>query len=363
LLALATCWLGARAETITIEALTLPEALAMNSVFFVDPNQGYIIGNEGKVALTMDAGKTWSVITLSTTANLRGIYFCDKNNGWVAGDSGVIFRTQDGGYKWALQKSGITTDLESVWFAHGKRGWATFKKADKGHLGIQTFDGGESWKPFNLPCGTSFFRPKIESEGSAVRIFGKIDEKKLKYIRTDDKGGSWRVMTEDIYRPKQVGEAAPLMPFTDYWPRITGMVDNQKEVLLLSEENKFYSYDKEMKKWIAGDREGIGLTRLANGGIVEIETEKINCQEKSKDAAPADMSLRFCFKQGVLFAPKEGLNTKAVLPDLETDGLGPLPQYVIRPIGPNVAIAFFDGMASKTVKLIKIEASPAPATP
>ena len=243
-----------------------------------------------------------------------------------------------------------------------KRGWATFKKADKGRIGLQTFDGGETWKPFNIPFGSSFFRPRIEFADSIGRIYGKIDEKKLKYLRTDDKGGKWEVISEDVYRPKQVGVAAPLVPYTNYWPRITAMVDNKKEAFILSEENKFYSYDKELKKWIASDQEGIGMARLGNGGIVEIATESTNCPDQPKELVGADVGLKFCFKQGVLYLPKEGINVKISLPDLQTDGPNPLGQYILYPIGPNSTLAFFDSMVSKTVKVIKIE-QPQPLVP
>jgi photosystem II stability/assembly factor-like uncharacterized protein len=129
---------------------------------------GYIINQDTKnknvkticILHTYDGGKTWvtkvndSVIQSPET--LRGFYFVDFNNGWIVGDKGVIFHTKDGGKTWQPQKSGTGLLLKNVYFVDKKKGWAI---GDSGVYGyteeddpqpqgiiLYTENGGENWR-------------------------------------------------------------------------------------------------------------------------------------------------------------------------------------------------------------------------
>lgn len=61
----------------------------MNSVFFINPQKGWVSGN-GKVYETSDGGNSWSVVFTDPGADLTGVFFVDPQNGWIIGTSGII---------------------------------------------------------------------------------------------------------------------------------------------------------------------------------------------------------------------------------------------------------------------------------
>ena len=57
-------------------------------------------------------------------ARLADVSFVDPLNGWAVGDRGAIWHTDDGGRSWQLQQSGVSCPLESVFFIDAETGWA-----------------------------------------------------------------------------------------------------------------------------------------------------------------------------------------------------------------------------------------------
>jgi photosystem II stability/assembly factor-like uncharacterized protein len=71
----------------------------MKAFSFKDIHTGYAVGNEGKLLLTSDGGKTWRKIESGTMENFNDIEFIN-NNGWIVGTLGGILITNDGGKNW-----------------------------------------------------------------------------------------------------------------------------------------------------------------------------------------------------------------------------------------------------------------------
>jgi photosystem II stability/assembly factor-like uncharacterized protein len=81
----------------------------MKSVFFVDINTGWAIGNSNTIVKTTNGGNSWFSQNsgLAFTTNFNSVCFYDNQNGFIVGDpnSGttVIIRTTNGGTSWQLQ--------------------------------------------------------------------------------------------------------------------------------------------------------------------------------------------------------------------------------------------------------------------
>ena len=58
----------------------------------------------------------WETQNSGTTLNLNSVYFINSNSGYAVGDSGIILKTIDGGSNWTLQNSGTIKELHSVYF-------------------------------------------------------------------------------------------------------------------------------------------------------------------------------------------------------------------------------------------------------
>jgi len=91
----------------------------LNSVFFVDNNNGWAVGENGVILYYN--GTDWNLQNSNTTCFLNSVFFLDKNNGWAVGDSGTILKYD--GIKWETQISGTLDPLKSVFFTDINNGW------------------------------------------------------------------------------------------------------------------------------------------------------------------------------------------------------------------------------------------------
>ena len=85
----------------------------LNSVFFVDENNGWVAGKD-VVLITTDSGNSWLQIQLA--GNNNSIHFINNSLGWVCNSDGKIFKTTDGGFNWVLKHNEFGKELTSVTF-------------------------------------------------------------------------------------------------------------------------------------------------------------------------------------------------------------------------------------------------------
>jgi photosystem II stability/assembly factor-like uncharacterized protein len=80
---------------------------------------------------TLDAGKTWRDVKLPTQFEetyLNSVKFVDKENGWIAGNKGVVYSTTNGGLSWRIDTKdmsiylGFLTTTNQAVFAFGNDG-------------------------------------------------------------------------------------------------------------------------------------------------------------------------------------------------------------------------------------------------
>jgi photosystem II stability/assembly factor-like uncharacterized protein len=88
-----------------------------------DDKNGWIVGAEGHIFASRNAGRNWYEQESVTGKDLFDIYFTDSRQGYAVGDSGTIVRTTTGGKVWALDDSGVRGRLERVIFV-GPKGFA-----------------------------------------------------------------------------------------------------------------------------------------------------------------------------------------------------------------------------------------------
>lgn len=88
--------------------------LAFNDIQFTDANNGWLIGGNGTIRHTTDAGATpWVSQASGTQFELLGMDFINSNNGFICGRQGVILATNNGGSTWSAQSSGTTS--KTLW--------------------------------------------------------------------------------------------------------------------------------------------------------------------------------------------------------------------------------------------------------
>jgi len=111
------------------------------------------VGERGHILRSQDA-KNWVQATVPVQANLNSVYFVNKQQGWAVGHDASILATQDGGVSWQLQHFAPQVDkpLFDVYFFDSQHGIAV------GAYGLfyRTTDSGKNWQ--------KEFHPEVLSE-------------------------------------------------------------------------------------------------------------------------------------------------------------------------------------------------------
>ncbi|HUI28863.1 MAG TPA: YCF48-related protein [Candidatus Acidoferrales bacterium] len=135
-------------------------SIASDSVgifYFVDANNGWTVaGSQDSSMLichTTNGGVNWvSQYTDRSPGTLNAIQFTDLDNGWVVGDSGKILKTTDGGANWTpITNTGINplSYSKCLFFLNADTGWIGTNDGIPEHgpdrVILHTTDGGSSW--------------------------------------------------------------------------------------------------------------------------------------------------------------------------------------------------------------------------
>lgn len=122
----------------------LPARFLMLDGNFSDALNGLIVGGNGTILFTEDAGLNWHPATLAGEARprLNSVFFINQKTGWAAGNQGKIYATMNGGKYWREQNSNIAKNLTDIFFLNTAEGYAI---GDEGAI-LHTTTGGNVWK-------------------------------------------------------------------------------------------------------------------------------------------------------------------------------------------------------------------------
>ncbi|MBI1803693.1 MAG: hypothetical protein HY033_12800 [Ignavibacteriae bacterium] len=160
----------------------------VTSVFFVDPEYGWMSANFGptrsytRFLKTTDGGVTWNVADADSMFPVLAIYFANRNVGWAVGKSANPLKTTDGGQSWFTQYPPYhpKTSYQSVRFIDENTGWAV---GTNGNV-IKTTNGGKNW--YSQLSGTNNLLSDIAMFDSAT---GWIVGANGAILKTTDGGG------------------------------------------------------------------------------------------------------------------------------------------------------------------------------
>jgi len=129
----------------------------LTSVFFLDADRGWAVGDRGVIWHTSDGGRNWKQQQSPTQCRLEAVQFLDGEIGWAVGGctqpythltSGVVLRTRDGGKTWSVVPNLMLPTLRHVKFFDTKHGWAIGDGSALYPSGVfRSEDGGRSWAP------------------------------------------------------------------------------------------------------------------------------------------------------------------------------------------------------------------------
>lgn len=161
--------------------------------FYLNNNKGFVGGNYGKLAATVDGGSNWSLINTQMHHHINSIYFINDQIGFLGGKKlsdgyGAIFlATADGGQSWKSKIYKDTLGIDNLHFFDSLNGIArlTYVDAYQRYALSSTSDGGLNWKPLDIPYLQSTTPIVITNS----RIYVSCEDDKL--YMSKNKGSDW----------------------------------------------------------------------------------------------------------------------------------------------------------------------------
>ncbi len=208
-------------------------ASTLNRVVFPSADRGYIVGNDGVVLQSIDAGASWHRLTMDASIDLydisvlptgvlvavgerhsgggavvisvdsgaswiapvvtpstaiSSVQFLDAAHGFaVAGAS--VYRTDDGGLTWTGQDIATGFLLNNVHFTDATHGMVSGGRHDMIGFVMRTNDGGRTW----AQDGDTYVEPVVglTSTGSTLWRVGGDFEFGAYLSRSNDGGATW----------------------------------------------------------------------------------------------------------------------------------------------------------------------------
>jgi photosystem II stability/assembly factor-like uncharacterized protein len=114
---------------------------------FGNDNEGWMVGELGRIFRTTDGGKTWERQDAGTKRPFLAISCLDGKTAWIAGKEGIVYGTTDGGTTWKQASTGSNRHVFALQFVTRERGHAA---GDFGAM-VHTEDAGQTWTTMRVP--------------------------------------------------------------------------------------------------------------------------------------------------------------------------------------------------------------------
>lgn len=210
-----------------------------DDVFFLDPNQGWLINGRGETYRSTDAGRTWTQIS-KVNVFLRTVGFASPQLGWVGNynftntpvPDMALWETRDGGVTW----NNISLRIRGPAVA-GLCGLQVINATTVVAVGrwngppvfVKSTDAGQSWTSLDFrPLATGMVDVRFLDERLGFVVGGlgvgtpDADQRASRTVvlRTVDGGATWQT----VYASTQTGQWAWKIHFVD---RQTGYVTTE----------------------------------------------------------------------------------------------------------------------------------------
>jgi photosystem II stability/assembly factor-like uncharacterized protein len=164
-------------------------AVDLYSIYFVNAETGWAVGDQGVILHTSNGGVKWfqQYNSNDISKQLRTVYFVDSLNGWAAGEN-LFLKTTNGGTNWESINSQSSNSFNCLYFLNKNVGWA-----GKGGGIKKTTDSGISWiYQFENPNAlVKYFHFINDSVGWAIFSYRNYYNDSTEIIKTIDGGKHW----------------------------------------------------------------------------------------------------------------------------------------------------------------------------
>ena len=197
-----------------ISKYSFPFDINVRDIFFINEKTGFVVGYNGNIYKTINAGESWQKQNSGTTLHLYSVFFLNDSTGFVSGraitdlsdDGGkgcVLLRTDNGGETWTKKFFQDYIDIRCLRFFNENNGLAIIYTPDipnsKDYYMSKTSDGGDSWEFIDLSIN-----PVYETYNYVDNVIFIAGENQ-KIFKSKDYGNSWETIntpipsSEDVY--------------------------------------------------------------------------------------------------------------------------------------------------------------------
>lgn len=171
-----------------------------DSLYFVNPNFGWVITSNGRAFQTVDGGDSWVTVSLGKNVNAKDVGFANWQTRFVLDFSSLppysqIYRTTDAGKTWtSLSFSEANAVISSISMVNEQEGWAagrvwTGDRNTSTAILLHTVDGGKNWHHVQIRQAAPFFYLIRFVDSQHGWLFARDN-----VYRTDDSGNNWRIV-------------------------------------------------------------------------------------------------------------------------------------------------------------------------
>jgi len=240
---------------------------SLESMYFLDKNNGIVVSNLLTSIVTTDGGTTWAKYVHGAADGLNKIYCKTRDECYITGNAGRLFHTIDGGTNWNYR------DLQG-----GKLVEVEFPTKDTGYVSgggviFRTIDAGVNWTKFTQSTGGGFIDFPTKDTGYVGYALATPAIQK-----TTDAGKTWHWtddMTYDLNRTIGGGGAC---------------FRSTKEGLVTGDNNLLYTNDGGNSWQVKANGVGASIITtvndnwlVINGGNIYLCDKDINCTLKYTD--------------------------------------------------------------------------------
>jgi len=188
-----------------------------NGIRFSDINNGWVVGENGKVLKTDNGGASWSIVTnsgINPDESCKAVFPLDENHVWIpskdndANQTPFVQYSPDGGSMWSTQMTPFGSTQEdypifSICFINPELGWLT---ADYGRIakytgttsvedevnGLNDFSLGQNYpNPFNPSTKIKFNIP--ESGNTTIKVFNLLGSEVATLLNEMKQPGTYEI--------------------------------------------------------------------------------------------------------------------------------------------------------------------------
>ena len=192
------------------------------SVHIVDSNVCYVVGWFETIIKTTNGGSDWIVIRNNSWgfgSSYEAVFFVDENTGWIAGTEQKVLRTTNGGDS-IITDPLFTGTIHDMYFKDASTGIIT----GSGLSTFKTTNGGLNWYNIVMPIG--FRIPNFYKLSFVNNLTGWVAGSDRRIFKTLDFGETWFYI-DSI-------DVSPQMRFAEFVDENTGFVGGEQGYLFKS---------------------------------------------------------------------------------------------------------------------------------